>query len=62
MPEFNENVESIRAMFDNPESFGVFSKEELLEFEQEKNARAGGHSHPYEPVCNGLLALRSDEC
>ena len=36
MPEFNENVESIKAMFDNPESFGVFSKEELLEFEQEK--------------------------
>lgn len=36
MSEFNENVVSIKAMFDNPESFGVFSKEELLEFEQEK--------------------------
>ena len=36
MSEFNENVVSIKAMFDTPETFGVFSKEELLEFEQEK--------------------------
>lgn len=36
MSEFNENVASIKAMFDTPEAFGVFSKEELLEFEQEK--------------------------
>jgi CRP/FNR family transcriptional regulator, polysaccharide utilization system transcription regulator len=36
MSEFNENVESIKILFENPDSLGVFTKEELIEFEQEK--------------------------
>ncbi|MBF0597030.1 Crp/Fnr family transcriptional regulator [Faecalibacter rhinopitheci] len=36
MSEFNENVETIKRLFDNPSSFDNFTKEELIEFEQEK--------------------------
>ncbi len=36
MSEFNDNVETIKALFENPENLNVFSKEELLEFNAEK--------------------------
>ncbi|MDK7375312.1 MULTISPECIES: Crp/Fnr family transcriptional regulator [Weeksella] len=36
MSEFNENVETIKALFEHPEKFGVFSTEDLIEFNAEK--------------------------
>ncbi len=36
MSEFNENLETIKTLFENPDSLNVFTKEELIEFEQEK--------------------------
>lgn len=36
MSEFSENLDTIKYLFENPEKLGIFSKEELIEFNAER--------------------------